>query len=113
MFEINSVMDFENHFLDNLDEKLIVCIFSASWCQPCKNLKETMDRENIEYNFQRNTKFLYIDVDRNPDLSERFDIKSLPTQLFIKNNKVLDEIVGFNYTGFMKRLNTFSRNQSF
>lgn len=104
MIEINTLEEFEYQILNS--SSLVVCIFSASWCGPCKNLKESIQRENVETMYP--VKFLYIDVDKNEMLAERFSVRSLPTQIFIKKQKVLDEIQGFNWTGLMKRLRSFS-----
>ena len=105
MIEIHSSEEFE-YYVSNT-HSLVVCIFSASWCGPCKNLKEQIQKENVERMYP-DARFLYIDVDKNEYLSERFKVRSLPTQIFIKKQNVLDEITGFNWTGFMKRLRSFS-----
>jgi thioredoxin-like negative regulator of GroEL len=36
-----------------------------------------------------------VNVDENPGLAARYDIRSIPTVLFIKAGKVLDQVTGF------------------
>ena len=74
-------------------DKVVVYMFSASWCKPCKNVKATVFGENscIQSEKQDIVKFLLIDIDdkNNADLVECFSIKSLPT--FIINKTVYNK----------------------
>lgn len=38
--------------------------------------------------------FLKVDVDKLPDISQRYKVMSMPTFLFIKNGKVVDRFSG-------------------
>ena len=42
----------------------------------------------------KNVKFAKVDVDENYELASKFNIRSIPTTLFIKNGDVVDQHTG-------------------
>jgi len=70
----------------------IVLDFWAEWCNPCKSLLPAMNDLNKMYGDK--VKFLKINVDECPDLSMKYNIKNLPTVLFLKEKRVVDKFVG-------------------
>lgn len=46
-------------------------VYSAEWCQPCKQLKKLLDTNNIEYKV--------IDIDKDPETSRIRGIRGIPT----------------------------------
>jgi thioredoxin 1 len=64
--------------------------FTADWCNPCKKVRpivESLQREGI-------MDFQIIDVDDNHELCKNFQIKSVPTLVFIQNNLEVRRISG-------------------
>jgi len=60
--------------------------FFAEWCQPCKvqsPILHEMAREQ-----EGNLRVVKIDVDKNPEIAARFQIRSVPTLMLFKNGKV-------------------------
>ena len=56
-----------------------VVMFSASWCMPCRTLTPVLEELEKENNFN-----LYkVDVDEEYELSKYFNIRSIPTILFV------------------------------
>ena len=102
MFEVNSFEELNNFITTSHSmNKKIMLTFSASWCGPCKNLKEMIYKTNLER--EKNVAIAYIDIDKNDSLAERFHVKSLPTQVFVElqnGNTVAEKhrITGFNWT---------------
>ena len=45
--------------------------FHATWCGPCKALKPALEKQCKENGFT----LITCDVDDNPDLSEKFEVK--------------------------------------
>lgn len=82
-----------DNILKESDGKLIVVDFSASWCMPCKMIAPMFDAmaNSDEY---RDVVFVKIDVDENPEISEKYQIMSMPTFLFIRDNEVVDRFSG-------------------
>ena len=70
----------------------VVVDFYATWCGPCKMLSPMLDE--LAGTLTNKIKFVKINVDEAPALSQRFDIQGIPTLLFFKHGKVVDSLVG-------------------
>jgi len=75
-------------------DKLTVVDFWAPWCGPCRAMGPVVEELAKEYNGKVNIGKL--NVDHNPNISEKYNITSIPTILFIKNGKVVSKLVGVN-----------------
>ena len=61
--------------------------FFATWCGPCKMQGPIL--EQVKNTLGDDVNIIKIDVDRNPELSERYQIKSVPTLIIFKNSVAL------------------------
>lgn len=61
--------------------------FFATWCGPCKMQGPIL--EQVKNTLGDDVNIIKIDVDRNPELSERYTIKSVPTLIVFKNGEAL------------------------
>ncbi len=68
-----------------------ILYFTASWCGPCQRIKPTFYKLEKEY---EDISFNAIDVDMNRDLAEKYDIESMPTFVFLNNEKEVDRFCG-------------------
>ncbi len=75
------------------NEGLSVVDFWAEWCGPCRMVGPIIDQLASEY--AGKAKVLKLDVDANPKTGMRFNVRSIPTILFFKNGKLVDQVVGF------------------
>lgn len=66
--------------------------FWAEWCAPCKMIAPTVDE--IAKEFDGKLKVGKVDVDSNPKVSSKYQIRSIPSIVFFKNGKVTDQIIG-------------------
>ncbi len=73
-------------------EQPVLVDFWASWCGPCKMIAPHVDEAAREY--AGKMKIGKIDVDANPRIATEYGIMSIPTIIFFKNGKVLNQIVG-------------------
>lgn len=66
-----------------------ILYFSASWCKPCRSFGPIMNELLLEgLNIKK------IDVDINPETARKYNIRSVPTCVFLKNGKTVSSISG-------------------
>jgi len=66
--------------------------FWATWCGPCKMISPIVDQLATE--MAGTAKVCKVNVDEAPGLATRFNVRSIPTLVFIKNGEVADTLVG-------------------
>jgi len=65
--------------------------FTATWCQPCKHLTPVIDQlrsENPTVGYQK------IDIDNNPDVAQQYGVRAVPTIIFEKNGRIVQQVIG-------------------
>ena len=65
--------------------------FWAPWCGPCVMVSPIYDKLSEEY---EDFKFCKINVDENPQTSMKYQIRSIPMQMFFNGGEKVDEILG-------------------
>ena len=70
----------------------ILVDFWASWCGPCRMIAPVL--EEIAEEQKEAVRIVKVDVDKNPELSNRFGIRNIPTLLFFKGGELKDQVVG-------------------
>ena len=82
---------------DNFDKEIVECDkvalidFWANWCMPCKMLSPVVD-EVAEENPQ--IKVCKVNVDKEPQLADAFNVSSIPMLVVVKDKKVVETSVG-------------------
>lgn len=66
--------------------------FWATWCGPCKMISPIVDQ--IATEMAGTAKVCKVNVDEAPALATRYNVRSIPTLVFIKNGEVVDTLVG-------------------
>eukprot|EP00250_Pteridium_aquilinum_P035810 c9956_g1_i1 orf=329-688(-) len=77
----------------DLENKVVVVDFTATWCGPCKFIAPFFADLSEKY---PNLIFLKVDVDEMNDISTEFEVRAMPTFLFIEKKRTVDKIVGAN-----------------
>jgi len=73
-------------------DKLIILNFSSQWCSPCKMIAPIIDEITTENSLIKSCK---VNIDEELEITQQFKIMSIPTILIIKNNEILQRIVGY------------------
>lgn len=82
--------DFESVVEQNAG--LTVVDFWATWCAPCRMIAPVLEQLAEEYAGKATVAKL--DVDTNVRTASRFQVRSIPTLLFFKDGKVVDQVIG-------------------
>jgi thioredoxin 1 len=83
---------------DNFDKEVlksnipVLVDFWAEWCAPCKVIGPMV--EQLAQDYAGKLKVAKMDVDQNPQSSMNYGIRSIPTLLFFKDGKAVDQILG-------------------
>jgi len=93
----------DNNFKDTAvdTEKLVVIDFWAAWCGPCRMLAPIIDQLSEE---NESTALIgKVDVDNNPEISQKYGITNLPTILFLKKGEIVDKQIGLTSKGALQK----------
>ena len=82
--------NFEDEVLKS--QKPVLIDFWAEWCAPCRRLTPVIEELAGEYG--ERLLVAKVDVDANPSLAARFQVRSIPTLLFMHNGQVSESLVG-------------------
>ena len=63
--------------------------FSATWCGPCKVFKPVMNEIAGEGHSVQ-----FVDIDKQQDLAQQYNVRSVPTVVIEENGIEVDRIVG-------------------
>jgi len=66
--------------------------FWAEWCGPCKFMEPLMDE--LEKELKGKVEIEKINVDENQELAAKYQVMSIPTYIFVKDDKELERIIG-------------------
>jgi thioredoxin 1 len=70
----------------------VVVDFFAEWCGPCKAMAPALDQVSQE--MAGKVKVVKIDVDQNPEITQKYRIQAMPTLMVFKGGSVVNQKVG-------------------
>jgi len=68
-------------------QELLLIDFYADWCGPCQTLAPILDRVVAE--LEGKVSLYKVNVDKHPQLSQQFAIRSIPHLMLFKKGKIL------------------------
>lgn len=92
--------EFETSVIKN--GKPVLVDFWAEWCQPCKMLAPTV--EEIAREYEDKVFVSKLNVDDNPNTATKYGIRGIPTLLFFKDGKVVQQLVGVKTKAEIKKV---------
>ncbi|MEM7277902.1 MAG: thioredoxin [Pseudomonadota bacterium] len=66
--------------------------FWAEWCGPCRMLGPVI--ESLADDYDGRATVAKVDIDQNPELAQRYGVRSIPTVLVFDQGEVSESIVG-------------------
>jgi thioredoxin 1 len=71
---------------------LVLVDFWAEWCGPCRAIAPAL--EQLAEEFAGKVQIAKVNVDDNPAVPARFNIRGIPTLMFFRGGDVVDVTVG-------------------
>jgi len=68
--------------------------FYTEYCSPCKQLSPIIDILKKEFEGNENVKIIKVNVDVEPDLSSQYNIRSVPTLIYLKDGEIVHRSMG-------------------
>ena len=84
--------DFEYEVIAYSTHTPVVVDFWAEWCTPCKTLTPLVER--LAQEAQGAFRLAKVDVDENPNLALRFNVRSIPHLKAFRDEQVVAEFIG-------------------
>ena len=82
--------NFEQEVLKSSEPVLVD--FFAEWCGPCKAMAPAL--EQVAADMKGKVKVAKLDVDQNPEVTQKYTIQAMPTLMIFKDGKKVAERVG-------------------
>ncbi|GAB3919747.1 thioredoxin family protein [Larkinella terrae] len=67
--------------------------FSAEWCPPCRRLEPIINE--LAADFTGTATVATIDVEMNPSVTVRYNVRNMPTILVFKDGELVNRHLGF------------------
>lgn len=83
----------------NSDKPVLVDFF-ADWCQPCKQMSPIL--KEVKSELKESVRIIKVDVDKNPVIATRYQIRSIPTVMIFKNGEPMWKGVGVQLANELK-----------
>lgn len=70
----------------------ILVDFWAEWCGPCRALAPKL--EEIATELTGKMRVVKLNIDENPQMPAKYNVRGIPTMILFKDGKEVDQIVG-------------------
>ena len=66
-------------------DKPVLVDFYADWCGPCKQMPPIL--KDVKTELKDNVRIIKVNVDKNPVIASKYQIRSIPTVIIFKNGE--------------------------
>jgi len=98
VLHINSLYEFNEKIRDSIT----VVVFSAGFCKPCKEIYPYIQEKAEKYT---NITFIKVDIEDGSEISEKYEIQTIPHFKFFKDNKEILKFSGANKQNITEAIN--------
>lgn len=91
-------LDNENFFETIKSSNKCVVDFFAEWCGPCKAMHPILESAEKEMG---EGKIFKVNIEENPELAEKLEIRSIPTFIFYEGGKEISRKSGMVSKNFL------------
>jgi thioredoxin 1 len=81
---------FEKDVIDS--NKPVLVDFFATWCAPCRKMEPVLSE--IAERYKGKVKVIQVDVDKNPEIAERYRIEAIPRLMLFRNGDLVEDMLG-------------------
>jgi len=82
--------NFETEVLKSAEPFLLD--LSAEWCGPCKAIAPVV--EELAASYSGKVRFGTVDIDKNPQIPTRYQVRSVPTLIMFDKGDVVGQLIG-------------------
>ncbi len=82
--------------------KPVLVDFYADWCAPCKQVPAIL--KEVKEALKENVRIIKVDVDKNPVIATKYQIRSLPTVMVFKNGEAKWTALGIRTADEIKKV---------
>jgi thioredoxin 2 len=95
----------DHDFSTAVDTKQLVLVdLWAPWCGPCRMVAPILD--TLAHDFAGQLKVVKVNVDQAPQVAQRYDARSIPMLLFMRDGEVVNTVIGAQPEHVMRTLTT-------
>ncbi len=89
----NTVISTKEEFEEIISqEKVVIADFFATWCGPCRMISPII--EQLSEEFSEKVRVIKIDIDKENELANMYNIQSVPTVIIFKDGEIHSSEVG-------------------
>ena len=90
ILSITKLLDFDSLIKNN---NMVIIVFSANFCKPCKEIFPYITFLADE---NKDIKFIKVDIEEGREISDSYNIQSIPHFIFFKNTTEILSFTGTN-----------------
>ena len=85
---------------EDLKSGRVLVDFYADWCGPCRMLSKQLEKYQEEIT---EVNVIKINVDTEPEMAQRFGVRSIPTLIYMEEGEVIDKTTGLKQINELKQ----------